>query len=118
MDHGVGVGFAGFEDAGREGRLVGGVREDLGFEAAGRAVRVFCSALAGHGAVEEVAAIELNAGLIGVDLHGASGLRVVEGSGVFESLAVAEHPAVVVAASEFESLVLHLNPFADGGGFG
>ena len=118
MNHGVGVSLARFEDAGREVRLIRGVRVELGFQAACGTERVFLAAFAGDFAIEEVAAVELDAGLVGEDFHRATGFRVVEGGGGAHAFAIAQDPAVVIAATEFEGFVFDFNALADGGGLG
>ena len=49
---------------------LGRVGEVLGFEAEAAALDVFCAALAGEGAVEEVAGVELDAGFGGLRRRG------------------------------------------------
>src|SRR5690606_20446941 len=75
-DHRVMIRLARVQDGGGELALVGRIREHLRFEAAGGTVRVLRPVFSGHGSVEEISTVELNAGLVGVDLHGAAGLRV------------------------------------------
>ena len=76
VDADVGVGLAGVEADGGEGGDVGGVGEVLCFEAEGGAEGVEGAALAFLCGVEEVAGVELDAGLGGVDGHDAAGLVV------------------------------------------
>ena len=114
----MGIGLARLEDAGREVRLVWRIGIDLCLKAACRAEGVFLAVFSGRGAVEEVAAVELDTGLVSGDLHGAAGLRVVEGGGVAEAILFGEHPAVIVASAEGEGFVLDSDAVADGGRFG
>ena len=71
---------------------------------------------AGVGAVEEVAGVELDAGLGGVDGEGAAGAGIGDDDGRFgEGVRSVEDPVVVVAAGELELLVLVVDAGADGG---
>ena len=75
----------------------------LGFEGEGVALAVGQVADAEERAVEEVAAVELGAGLVGVDRDGAAVLGFGEAGGEPEAVVVrlaAEDEVVVVAAAE------------------
>ena len=78
VDHDVAVGFAGLEDGVGEVGLIGGVGEELGFEAEGGAVGVCFATFTFGFSIEEISAVELNAGLVGVDFHDATGFGVAE----------------------------------------
>ena len=69
VDHRVGVGFSGAQDGAGKSGLVGGVGEVFGFEAEGGAVGVFHAAFADDGAIQEVATVELDGGLVGQDFR-------------------------------------------------
>ena len=56
----------------REFRLIGGIGESLGFKAQTRAVWIGDAAFSFNLTIEEITTIELDAGLIGEDLHHAS----------------------------------------------
>ena len=59
------VGLAGLQFGGGKGGLVGRIREVLGLHAEGAAAAIDFAALAVDGAVQEIAGVELQAGLIG-----------------------------------------------------
>ena len=58
--------------------MVGAVGIVLCLEAEGAAARILHALLADEAAVEEVACIELNAGLVGEHLHEDAGVRVIQ----------------------------------------
>ena len=78
---GLGVLLVGVQDRGGEAWLVGRIGEVLGFEAEGAVFAVWLVGFSADGAVEEVAGVELDAGLGGVDFHGAAGGEFVDGGG-------------------------------------
>ena len=80
-------------------------------------MHICCSAFAFQGAVKEVAAVELDAGLGGVDPQqpAGSGLIYFRSFSDFAACPV-QYPVVIVAFAEMELLVVRLNPFADPGG--
>src|SRR5690242_10300877 len=118
VDRGALVGLAGAQDRGREVGVVGGVGEVLGLEGEGVALAVGLLADAQESAVEEVAAVELDAGLVGVYFDGAAVLGLPEPSSEPHAMAVglsAEDEVVVVAAAEDELLVVTTQSLADRG---
>src|SRR4051812_38053288 len=121
VDGGRLVGLTGPQNRRREVRVVGGVREVLGLEGEGVALAVGLVANAEEGAVEEVAAVELGAGLVGVHLDRAAVLGLPEAGGEPETVVVrpaAEHEVVVVAAADDQLRVIVPEPGADRGRFG
>src|SRR6185437_12648159 len=91
----------------------------LGFEGEAGAAFVLVSLLAGA-AVEEIAAVELQAGLGGVDPHPPPAFWIIRlgrqrGSG---ATAAIEHIVEVVAAGEVQLRVVGADAFADGRGTG
>src|ERR1700678_1023325 len=72
-DGGGFVGLAGAESGGGEAGVVGRVGEVLGFEAEAAVLFVLATGASGEGSVEEVAGVELDAGLGGVEGEGAAG---------------------------------------------
>jgi hypothetical protein len=74
----------------------------LGFQAEAVAELILLAGLAGLFAIEEIAAIKLEARLGGEHFHGAAGGRLVHLGGQREFAAlVVEHPVMVIAAAEF-----------------
>ena len=91
----------------------------LGLEAEAVAKLILFASLAAEFAIEEIAAIELNARLGGEHFHGAPGGRFVNLRGHGKrAILVVEYPVVVVAAAEFHLLVIGFDALADGGGRG
>src|SRR4029450_1550874 len=81
--------------------VVGRVRGVLGLEGEGVALAVGPAAGADDGAVEEVAGVELDAGLDGQDLEHPPAPRVLQPGRQLQPGAVpVEHPGVVVAAAQ------------------
>ncbi len=116
-DGGGAEGFAGVQGGGGELWLVGGVGEVLSFEAEAGVLEVGPAGLAGELAVEEVAGVELNAGLGGFDAEGATAPRVVGfGGEVQRAWRPVEDEVVVVAAGEEELRVGGGDVGADCGG--
>ena len=66
-----------FQHSGRELRLIGRIGKVLALQAQRVPFTVHHTALAGVGPVQEVAGVELDGGLRGVDLHGATADRLV-----------------------------------------
>ena len=90
--------------------MIDGVGVVLGLQSDSAALAVVDAALAGI--LQEVACVELDAGQIGEDIHGAAGDGIVEGgAGIAEDLKV-----VVVAALEVQRFVVGFNIPADGFG--
>ena len=92
--------------------FVGGVWEHLGFQTACAAVPVFHSTFPRCFSIEEVASVKLHAGLVGVEFHGAPGLRVPENSGLTQTLTI-YGPAVVVAHTKLQRDAGCLDAFPD-----
>src|SRR4029450_6950261 len=85
--------------------VVGRVRVVLGLEGEAVALAVGPAAGADDGAVEEVAGVELDAGLDGQDLEHPPAPRVLQPGRQLQPGAVpVEHPVVVVAAAELQLL--------------
>src|SRR5215212_2361860 len=105
VDAGGVVALAGAQHGRREVWVVGRVREVLGLQ--GQAVALAVGAAAGpdQGPVEEVAGVELDAGLVGEDLQHPPAARVLQpGRQLQPGAAPVEHPVVVVAAADLELL--------------
>lgn len=81
---------------------------------------VFYAALTGHGAIEEIAAVELHTGLVGADFHDATRLRILEACCEAQALTFAfiDDPCVVVTAAEFEGFEISSDALADDGRLG
>ncbi len=108
------VGLARFHNNGRELRLIRRIREVLGFQTKGCAARVGLAVLAFHFAVEEVARVELDAGLVSPNFEGAAGSGLVNFSGLGKSSGFGvKHPVMVVAFAEFELLIEGFDAFAN-----
>src|ERR1019366_789156 len=113
------VSLAGLQFGGRESRLIRRIGIMLGFETEGRVLRIDLAALAGEGAVEEIAGVELNARLGGEHFHHAAGGGPFDARRESEARAFAiDHPIVVVAMAELELFVVLVGARADGGGLG
>ena len=84
----------------------------LGFEAEAGVRAVHGAALARQGAIEEVAGVELDAGLVGGHFHGAARGGRVHGSGGLLPGGGVQNPVVVVAAGHLR------HALADGVGRG
>ena len=100
-------GLPGAESGGREGRLVGRVREVLGLERVPRTLPVGVAADAHQRAVEEVAAVELHARLVGPDGQQPAARRVEGAGGEVEPVRagggrglLVQDPVVVVALGD------------------
>src|SRR5205814_2411994 len=80
-------------------------------------MHIGCFALTFQGAVKEVAAVKLDAGLGGVDAQQAAGSGLIYFRS-FSDLAACpvEYPVMIVAFAEMELLVVRFNPVADPGG--
>src|SRR5215211_4066779 len=117
VDRGGVVALAGAQHGRREVGVVGRVGEVLGLQ--GEAVALAVGAAAGpdHGAVEEVARVELDAGLIGQDLQHPTTARVLQpGRQLQPGAAPVQHPVVVVAAAELQLLeAVVTDPLTDPG---
>ena len=88
--------------------VVEGIGVELGLQGNAGALAVIDAALAGF--VQEIAGIELDAGAVGIDCHGASGNGVLKnGAGIAEDL-----PVVVIAALELQGFVVLVDVPADG----
>ncbi len=97
MDGGLGIGLARAQHHTGEVGLVGGIREVIRFEAEGIVLIVDHATFSGEGAVEEVAAVELDAGFGGGDFEdtASGGLGDPGGEGEFAA-AAAEDVVMVV----------------------
>ena len=108
------VGLSGTEDRRRPLGLVGRVGILLGLEADAAALQVLDALLAGDGAVEEVAGVDLDAGLVGVDLQVDAGGRAPELDGDLRDVALGvQDPVVVVAVAVADLLVVGGDVTAD-----
>src|SRR5215211_4770989 len=105
VDRGGVVALAGAQHGRREVGVVGRVGEVLGLQGETVALPVGAAAGPDHGAVEEVARVELDAGLVGEDLQHPPAARVLQpGRQLQPGAAPVEHPVVVVAAADLELL--------------
>ena len=75
------VGVVALEYGGRETRVIRGIGKMLRLEAKRRPFAVDLSAFAANAAVQEVAGIELNAGLGGTHFHDPATLRLAHAGG-------------------------------------
>ena len=82
------VGLSGTEDRRRPLGLVGRVGILLGLEADAVALVVHDALLAGDGAVQEVAGVDLDAGFVGIDLQVDAGGRAAELDGDLRDVAL------------------------------
>src|SRR5215213_5561525 len=99
------VALAGAQHGRREVGVVGRVRVVLGLQSQAVALAVGAAAGPDQGAVEEVARVELDAGLVGEDLQYPPAARVLQpGRQLQPGAAPVEHPVVVVAAADLELL--------------
>ena len=91
----------------------------LGLQAKTGAMRVRFSVFACSGAVEEVAAIKLDARLGGQHIQdsAAGSFEYFGGHLQAASFTIFKHPIVIVSLPEFQLLVFGIDPRADGGGF-
>ena len=104
--------FAGVEGALRELGHIGGIGIILGFEAEAAILSEHFAALAGSCAVEEIGAVELNAGKVGKHLHHPAADGVVSNRG--GSVALIEAEIVIVAPALFKLVVIGVYISADG----
>src|SRR5215218_10830360 len=117
VDRGGVVALAGAQHGRREVGVVGRVGEVLGLQGETVALPVGAAAGPDHGAVEEVARVELDAGLVGEDLQYPPAARVLQpGRQLQPGAAPVEHPVVVVAAADLELLeAVVTDPLTDPG---
>ena len=116
VDAGLVVFFSGIEADGWECGLVGGIGPFLGFEGDGFSVFESVTAFAFSFSVEEIAAIELDTGLVGENFHHPSGGRFVDGGSELHSRSVsAQHPVVVVAIAVVQLQVVVVDALTDSG---
>ena len=102
------VGFSGLGDGLRPFGMVDGIGIVLGFQGDAAALAVYGAALSGL--VQEIAGIELNAGQVGVDRHGAPGNGIGKHrAGIAEDLEV-----VVIAALQIQRLIIGPDVLSDG----
>lgn len=115
IDRGGAVGPAGGQDGAGEVGVVDGVGEMLGLQAEAAAVRVGLPGFAGEGAVEEIAAVELQAGFGREHLEHAAGVRFVQARGQHRLGAAAgrQREVVVVAEAELQLRVVGRDALAD-----
>ena len=104
--------LAGAQDGRGKARFVRGVREELGFEREAVRLAVGAARRAVERAIQEVAGIELNAGLGGLHGQCAAGTGVRQERGTFEPVAI-QHEVVVEAGGEADLLVVGAQPLAD-----
>ena len=119
VDAGVLVGLARAEDGGGEGRVVGAVREVLGFEAEGSAAGVGAAVAALVFFFEVIGGVELDGGFGGEALERAAGDRVFDfgGGAEFASGAVDDEVVVVALAVLDREEVGFVDAVADAGRF-
>ena len=105
----AGILLTGTEHHGRPVGIVRGVRIVLALEADAGALVVDDAMLASDGAVEEVAGVDLDAGLVSVDVEADAGLGAGEGDCRDCDVAVGvEDPVVVVTVAELDLLEIAL----------
>src|SRR5690349_19936669 len=97
--------MARLQDRGREGRVIRRVGEVLRLQRQRPAMAVDLTAFAPDRAVEEVARVELNSRLVGVDVESAAAGRLDDSGGMVARAAAVEHPIMVVTARDLELLV-------------
>ena len=116
VDAGLVVFFSGIEADGWECGLVGCIGPFLGFEGDGFSVFESVAAFAFSFSVEEIAAIELDTGLVGENFHQPSGGGFVDGGSELHSRSVsAQHPVVVVAIAVVQLQVVVVDALTDSG---
>ena len=107
--------LAGPQDGIRKTRMMNTVREFLGFEGKGAAILDGIAVLIDGLAVpEEIAAVELQAGLIGEDLQEASAMWLIDSCIQYNTVTglEVEHPVMVIAMAEVQLLVVGIYPLA------
>ena len=111
------VGLSRTEDGRRPLGLIGRVRILLGLEADAVTLVVHDALLAGDGAVEEVAGIDLDAGLVGIDLQidARGGAKELDSDAIDVAGGV-QDPVVVVTVAIADLLVVSGDGVADGMG--
>ena len=82
----------------------------LGLKADGAAVRIGDASLSNHGAVKEIAAVDLDAGFVSRYLQADSCLRAVERCG---RLSAVQDPVVVISVAVTDLLIIGINFKAD-----
>lgn len=107
IDSLLGVDFARVEDNAGEMRLIGAVREVLGFEAEATTTREGGTELA-LVAISPVVSVELHGGLGGVNLHGAAalGLGHTSSEGELTNFLLVDNEGVVVASTILNLLII------------
>ena len=119
IDCGIIVLFTGIENDIRKVLMVYGVVHLLSLKTEGCLKILRISALEGIlGAIEEVARIELHAGLVGKDLHYATAVGLVSFYAKHRLLGLAAHKAeaMVKAACQSDIGILQIKIFTDGFG--
>ena len=102
------VGFSCLRDRLGPVAVVDGIGPELGLQSDAGAFSIVDAAFAGF--VQEIAGIELDAGAVGIHRHGTAGSGIRKnGTGIAENL-----PVVVVAALQFQRLVIGADIPADG----
>lgn len=101
--------------------MIGGIGEVLRFQGDSGAVVVLVSAFSGVLAVHEVAAVELDAGLVCIDGEVDSGLGFVEFCGFGDGFGITgrfvQNPVLVIAFAVFQGCVSGVDALANLGGF-
>src|SRR6185312_16380033 len=109
----VPVGLSGIEPRRRKIGTVGRVGPGLRFEAEGIRLPIESVAFAAQRAVEEVAGIELQAGLVGQQLHDAPAMRGFDPRSEAHAIALHQTIIVIVAAAAPQLLVIGSDTRAD-----
>ena len=107
--------FARPQDDIRKPRVMDAVRELLGFEGKGAAILDGIAVLIDGLAVpEEIAAVELQAGLVGEDLQEASAMWLIDSCIQYNTVTglEVEHPVMVVSVAEVQLLIVGIYPLA------
>lgn len=103
------------QDGIRKPRVMYAVRELLGFEGKGAAILDGIAVLIdGLAVTEEIAAVELQAGLVRKDLQEASAMGLIYSCIQYNSVTglEVEHPVMVVSVAEVQLLIVGVYPLA------
>src|ERR1700744_3345768 len=94
------------------------IGEVVRFAAESCPLSVVAASVPFYSAVEKIAGVELDAGLVGENLQPPASRRLVDFSRERDfSIRRIENPIVIVAVAELELLIVGIDARADGGGF-
>ena len=109
------IGLPGIEPRGRKVRTVRCIRIDLRLQTERVVLAMNAAIFAGHGSIEEIARIELDAGLVGPEVENAAGSQIFHARGKTWRAggAAGQTVIVIVALPDLDLLIRITYPVAD-----